>query len=76
MNKHLQKFARKTLKEDLFWCYQEQQMVFKLMYSHLNLDMQINDVVDQIYHTKLSWAMEQVKRTLELNEKQRQNTCL
>lgn len=66
MNKQIENFARNTLKEGLAQCTEEQQLFFKRMYSHKNLEMPINDVIDGIETEKLDWAMEQVRRTLNL----------
>lgn len=67
MNKQLQEFARSELKKGLAQCTEAQQHIFKRMYSHDNLDMPINDIVDAIPEDKLSWAMEQVRRTEKIN---------
>ena len=71
MNKELEIFARQNLKEGLGECTPEQQHFFKRMYSHKDLDKPINDVVDSMPKDKLSWAMEQVKRTVADNRKKR-----
>lgn len=58
---------RNKLKEDLTWLgvYDIQCLrVFRLMYSHDNLDKPINEVVDSIPENKLDWAMQQVENTL------------
>ena len=64
MNSQLENYARLTLKESLNKCTQEQQRVFKQMYSHKDLDAPINIVVDSIPERKLDFAMQQVERTL------------
>lgn len=69
MNKQIEEFARNTLKEGLARCTEEQQLVFKRMYSHKNLELPINDVVDGTETERLDWAMEQVQRTLDKNKK-------
>ena len=38
------------------------------MYSHKDLDKDINEVVDQIPDEKLDWAMQQIQRTLDKNK--------
>lgn len=68
MNDELQKCARDTLKEGLERCSDGQQMLFKHMYAHGNLDMPINDVIDNMDSDRLDWAMDQVKRTLEMKK--------
>jgi len=69
MNKQLQDFARKTLKEELALCTEDQQRRFKQMYAGpatgMNLGVDINMVVDDMDVDKLDWAMEQVKKTLD-----------
>lgn len=65
MNNQLQEFARNTLKEGLTKCTDGQQLIFKRMYSHKDLDKPINDVVDNIAEDKLDWAMQQIENTLK-----------
>jgi len=67
MNKQLEAYARKTLKEDLAKCTEDQQIIFKRLYFPENLKTPINDVVDRMPIDRLSWAMEQVERTLGKN---------
>lgn len=67
MNSQLESYARQTLKESLGKCTQEQQMLFKRMYSHKNLDVSIGDAVDSMVEENLDWAMQQVERTLAKN---------
>ncbi|OEU68436.1 MAG: hypothetical protein BBJ57_02405 [Desulfobacterales bacterium PC51MH44] len=64
MNEQLQKYARDTLKVGLAKLPEGHQMIFKRMYSHNNLELPMNDVVDSIECEKLDWAMEQVQRSL------------
>ena len=72
MNNQLKDYARKALKEDLDKCTEEQQIIFKCIYSrHGNLGASINDVIDLMQEENLDWAMQQVKRTLEKNEKRK-----
>ena len=65
MNDQLQTYARDTLKEGLAQCSDGEQLLFKRMYAHGNLDMPINEVVDNMDTDRLDWAMDQVKRTLD-----------
>jgi len=67
MNNQLQDFARQQLKDGLAQCTEAQQMLFKRMYSHKNLEASINDVVDAMPEDKLDWAMQQVERSLTKN---------
>lgn len=68
MNKAISNFARQQLKDGLAQCNDQQQMIFKRMYSHENLDRPINEVVDIMPDDKLDWAMQQVERTLTKRE--------
>ena len=64
MNDQLQTHARNTLKEGLAQCSDSEQLVFKRMYSHDNLDMPLSKIVDGMDSDRLDWAMDQVKKTL------------
>lgn len=64
MNNQLQAFARQNLKDGLAQLPENNQMLFKRMYSHENLDADISDVVDSMPDDKLDWAMQQVERSL------------
>ena len=64
MDDQLQVFARQTLKDGLAQLPESHQKLFKRMYSHKNLDLDINLVVDQMSQDKLDWALGQVKRSL------------
>ena len=48
MNDTLKNTAKEMLKELLAQCTEPQQMMFKLMYCHKNLELPINDAVDQM----------------------------
>ena len=65
MNDQLQTYARNTLKEGLAKCTLIEQYFFKRMYSHGNLELSVDEVVDQMEDDKLDWAMEQVQQTLD-----------
>ena len=60
MNEELEKFARNYLKENLKELNEKQCLIFKRMYSHKNLDLSIDDVVDNMDVDKLDWAMQQI----------------
>ena len=64
MNNTLSLFAREKLKQELQKCTDAQIHLFKRMYSHNNLELPINEVVDNMPNEKLDWAMQQVERTL------------
>ena len=65
MNDQLQTYARKTLKEGLMRLPESSQFLFKRMYSHNNLDADINDVIDSMAEDKLDRAMQQVQKSLD-----------
>jgi len=64
MNKQMQNFARQTLKDGLAMLPESNHMLFKRMYSHKNLDADINDVVDAMPEDRLDWAMQQVENSI------------
>ena len=75
MNKELQEFARKKLKEGLVKCTEGELRLFKQMYSYPDISKlkssllaSIDDVVDFMPEDKLDWAMTQVKNTLKKKE--------
>lgn len=65
MNTQIQDFVRQTLKDGLARLPESNCMLFKRMYSHKNLDADINAVVNQMPEDKLDWAMQQVQRSLD-----------
>ncbi len=65
MNNELQKYARKTLKENLQKCTEGEQLMFKRMYAGGDLEKDINTVVEDMESEKLDWAMQQVQRSLD-----------
>lgn len=65
MNDQLKTYARDILKEGLAKCTEGEQLLFKRMYSHGNLELSIVEVIDQMESDKLDWALEQVHRTLD-----------
>ena len=64
MNKQLQEFARAAIKEGLSKLPESNQLIFKRMYSHGNLGLAINEVVDRVPEDKLDWAIQQVQRSV------------
>lgn len=64
MNEVIQAFARQTLKDGLAQLTPEHHHIFKLMYSHKNLDLPIDEVVDAMPAERLDWAMQQVQRSI------------
>jgi len=67
MNKTIETFARKTLKVSVKQCTETQQHIFKRMYSHNNLDLTTNEIINNISTDKLDWALTQVEITLKKN---------
>lgn len=65
MNDQLQNFGRTQLKEGLAKLGEKHRLFFKRMYSHDDLEADINDVVDSMPEDKLDWAMQQVERSLQ-----------
>ena len=63
-NTTLNNITRKMLKHLLEKCTNSQQLLFKRMYSHDNLELNINEVVDNMDDDKLEWAFTQVEKTL------------
>ena len=68
MNNTLQEFAKNQLKNGLLKCSEKQQLLFKRMYSHNNLDKSIDEVINDMPEDKLDWAMQQVEKTLLKNK--------
>lgn len=69
MNDQLQEFAKKNLKDSLSMLPAIHQMLFKRMYSHTDLEVDINDVVDRMDSDRLNLAMLQVQSSVnELND--------
>ena len=64
MQEELRVVARQFLKDNLVKLPESNQLLFKRMYSHENLDLSIEDVVDGMPDERLDWAMSQVKKTL------------
>ena len=64
MNKQLEAFAKSELKEGLKQLSEAQRLLFKRMYSHKNLELSIEEVVDNMPTDKLDWAMQQVQNSL------------
>ena len=69
MNSDLRKFAEDWLQTHLAQCTKEQQHVFRRMYSHTDLARPLDLVVKEMPDDKIDWAMQQVKRSLENNQK-------
>jgi len=65
MNANLQNYARNEIKNGLSQLPENFQLMFKRMYSHGNLELSIDTIVDNMPDEKLDWAMQQVERSLK-----------
>jgi hypothetical protein len=61
---NIKTLGRDILKDLLSQCTEDQQMLFKRMYSHDDLERDINDAVDQMADDKINWAISQCERTV------------
>jgi len=69
MQPQVKNFIQEELKKGLIQCTeQQQQHFFKRMYSHDDLDRNINEVVDNMEEEKLDHVLRQVETTL-INQK-------
>jgi hypothetical protein len=66
-NETLKNAAKQILKDLLAQCTEGQQLMFKRMYCHKDLEKPINDAVDQMADDKIDWAITQTERTVEKN---------
>lgn len=64
---------RKILLDLLVCCEEPQQALFKKMYSHGNLDFNVDQVVTNMEASKLDWAIKQCERTLAKNQHRKDN---
>jgi len=72
MSESLEKIKayRKQVLIDLYnQCTEPQQMLFKRMYSHKNLELPIDTIIDNMPDDKIDWAIQQCERTVEKNNK-------
>lgn len=67
MNNTFSQAGKTILKELLAQCTTSQQLLFKRMYSHKNLDCPINEAVDNMDPTKIDCAISQCERTVIKN---------
>lgn len=68
MNSTIEKFTREAIKCALNKCSEPEILIFKRMYSHKNLSLTIDQVVNNMPIEKLDWALTQCEETL--NKKQ------
>lgn len=64
METSLQKFAREQIISGLHKCTEPQVHMFKRMYSHKDLEADIETVVANMSEEKLDRALDQVNRTI------------
>ena len=70
MNHSLESFAREQIKQGLQLLPVGWQTTLKRCYSHNNLEMDVNEVVDKMPADKLDWALSQVENSIRKMEKQ------
>jgi hypothetical protein len=69
MNKTIEMFARRYIKDILSQYTSRQQDKFKRMYDFKNEYPELDQLVDNMSSEKLDWAMSQCERTVENNKK-------
>lgn len=62
--------CKNELKSGLALCTEDQQLLFRKMYSGRLLETPIGKLVDHMPVEKLDWAMKQVQRTIDKNKKE------
>lgn len=70
MNKSVELFIKEEIKSKIAKLPEGWQMRFKRMYSHKDLEADINDVIDNMPTDKLEWALTQVENSITKIEKQ------
>jgi len=68
MNETLKNAEKEILKDLLSQCTEPQQLMFKRIYCHLNLELSINEAVDKMEESKMDWAISQCERTVYKNQ--------
>ena len=63
--------VRQIMKDKIKLLPNENQVFFKRMYSHKNLDKPIDLVIDDMEENKLEWALSQIETTLNKIQKQK-----
>ncbi len=67
MNNTISSFAKQTLKSKIAQCTEPQQQVFKRMYSHKDLSLDLNTIVDNMSDDQIDRGLSQVERTIKHN---------
>ena len=55
----------------LNYCTEPQQMIFKRMYSHNDLNRSLEEIVDGMINVQINRVINQVERTVEKNKNNR-----
>lgn len=61
--------GRQLLKDMLEQCTGPQQDVFRNMYGHRHPEWTLDQIVDDMPGERVSWALEQVERTIKNNKR-------
>lgn len=64
MNNKVSNFTREEIKQGLKQLPESWQLMFKSMYSHENINLDIDAVVDNMPDEKIDWALTQVENSL------------
>lgn len=64
MNKTVSDFTREQIKMGLKQLPENWQLMFKRMYSHENLELDLEIIVDNMPDEKQDWALSQVENSL------------
>ena len=67
-NETLVNSGKQILKDLLKECTEPQQLMFKRMYSHENLELPIDEAIDQMNPDKIDHAITQAERTVASNK--------
>jgi len=74
-NATLIKACKQILKDLVYQCSPPQQLMFKRMYCHKNLDATVEEAVEQMDPDKIDWAVTQTEKTIkDNNDKLEENT--
>lgn len=72
MNSQLVTYAREKIKEGLSELPEGHQAVFKRLYSHENLKLPIDKIVDNLPEGKLDWALTQIQNSLKKLQREKE----
>ncbi|MEJ2294088.1 MAG: hypothetical protein P8Y23_04910 [Candidatus Lokiarchaeota archaeon] len=71
MNKNIQDFARNYIKDGLKKLPERCTVLFKKMYANGCMTLDIETVVNKMPDSKLDWAMQQIERSIEIEERKK-----